>query len=48
VAAAAASKGLGYWLFAGDGGTFGFGDAPFLGSLGGRSLPSPIVTAGAF
>jgi len=30
------SDGLGYWLVAGDGGIFSFGDARFYGSMGGR------------
>jgi hypothetical protein len=33
----------GYWLVARDGGVFSFGDAPFLGSTGGRHLNQPIV-----
>jgi hypothetical protein len=35
---------LGYWLVASDGGVFGFGGAPFEGSLGRMSLPSPITS----
>ena len=35
--------GAGYWTVAADGGIFAFGDAPFLGSMGGRRLNSPIV-----
>ncbi|MGH9157393.1 MAG: hypothetical protein ACRD1K_16500, partial [Acidimicrobiales bacterium] len=35
--------GTGYRLVASDGGVFAFGDAPFLGSTGGRTLASPIV-----
>ena len=34
----------GYWLVAADGGVFAFGDAPFLGSLGGHPLDAPIVS----
>ena len=34
---------VGYHLFAGDGGVFTFGDAPFYGSLGATSLNAPIV-----
>ena len=37
------SDGGGYWLVASDGGVFTFGDAGFVGSLGGQSIPSPIV-----
>ncbi|MGH9110262.1 MAG: hypothetical protein ACRDY3_12500 [Acidimicrobiales bacterium] len=32
-----------YWLVASDGGLFGFGGAPFYGSMGGRHLNEPIV-----
>ena len=35
--------GKGYWLVAADGGVFSFGDASYLGSMGGRSLDVPIV-----
>ncbi len=35
--------GKGYWVVASDGGVFTFGDAGFVGSLGGNPLPSPIV-----
>ena len=33
----------GYWLFAGDGGVFAFGDSQFYGSLGALHLNAPIV-----
>jgi outer membrane protein assembly factor BamB len=39
----ASLPGGGYHLAAGDGGVFAFGDAGFLGSLGGVRLSSPIV-----
>jgi hypothetical protein len=39
----ATPTGNGYWLVATDGGIFAFGDAPFLGSEGGRHLNQPIV-----
>jgi hypothetical protein len=35
VGVVATSDGGGYWLVAGDGGVFAFGDAPFRGSAGG-------------
>jgi hypothetical protein len=33
----------GYWMVATDGGIFSFGDARFLGSMGGRPLNRPVV-----
>ena len=33
----------GYRLAAADGGIFAFGDAPFVGSMAGRNLATPIV-----
>jgi hypothetical protein len=42
------STGKGYWEFAGDGGVFSFGDAPYEGSLGGVHLNAPITAAIAF
>ncbi|MGQ0826510.1 MAG: hypothetical protein ACT4OX_16015 [Actinomycetota bacterium] len=39
--------GAGYWLVATDGGIFGFGDAPFLGSTGGAPLNRPTVDMAA-
>ncbi len=35
--------GSGYWLTAGDGGVFSFGDAGFYGSMGGKKLDAPVV-----
>ena len=43
VSLATASDGFGYWLAGKDGGVFGFGDAPFFGSMGGHQLNQPIV-----
>ena len=40
---AATPTGAGYWLVASDGGIFAFGDAPFLGSMGGLPLDQPVV-----
>ena len=37
------AAGSGYWEAASDGGVFAFGDAPYLGSMGGRPLAAPIV-----
>ena len=39
----ATPDGQGYWLIASDGGVFAFGDAGFMGSMGGRHLNAPIV-----
>jgi len=44
VGLAATPDGGGYWLVAADGGVFAFGDAPFLGSLGGQAVPAPVVS----
>ena len=38
-----AADGGGYWLVAGDGGIFAFGDAPFRGSVGGTHLNAPVT-----
>jgi hypothetical protein len=43
VAIAATLDGMGYWEVASDGGVFNFGDASFLGSMGGKPLNAPIV-----
>src|SRR5690349_3650813 len=43
VVMAATASGRGYWEVARDGGMFTFGDAPFLGSMGGTRLNSPVV-----
>jgi hypothetical protein len=40
--------GNGYLMVAADGGIFNFSNAPFLGSLGSRTLPAPVVAIGAF
>ncbi len=44
---APAHNGQGYWLAAADGGVFGFGTAPYVGSMGGQSLPNPVVAMAA-
>ncbi|MHB8189917.1 MAG: glycoside hydrolase family 25 domain-containing protein [Ferrimicrobium sp.] len=33
----------GYWLVAADGGVFNFGDAQYLGSMGGKALSAPVI-----
>ncbi len=38
------ADGKGYWMGASDGGVFSFGDAGFVGSLGGQTIQSPIVS----
>ncbi len=43
VGMAATADSGGYWLQGADGGIFAFGDAPFLGSMGGRPLNAPVV-----
>jgi predicted chitinase len=43
VAVAASKSGLGYWVVAGDGGVFSFGDAGFHGSMGGKPLNAPMT-----
>jgi hypothetical protein len=43
VGIAATADKRGYWLVGGDGGIFAYGDAPFLGSMGGQPLNKPIV-----
>ena len=43
VGAAATPSGNGYWTAASDGGVFTFGDAQFLGSMGGKPLNEPVV-----
>ena len=45
VGTATTPDGGGYWEFAADGGGFSFGDAQFLGSMGGRPLNAPVVGA---
>lgn len=35
--------GHGYWEVATDGGIFSFGDAVFYGSMGGKTIPAPVV-----
>jgi hypothetical protein len=43
VGIAATPDGQGYWLVAGDGGIFAFGNAAFEGSMGGTVLNAPIT-----
>jgi hypothetical protein len=37
------SSGYGYWLVGSDGGIFNYGNAPYLGSMGGHPLNQPVV-----
>ena len=39
-------SGNGYWILGADGGVFTFGDATFLGSLGGTGIASIVALAG--
>ncbi|MFZ4515983.1 MAG: glucosaminidase domain-containing protein [Acidimicrobiia bacterium] len=41
---AAGTDGRGYWLASADGGVFGFGAAPFFGSLGNTRLNAPVLS----
>jgi cell wall-associated NlpC family hydrolase len=41
------TTGKGYWMFAGDGGIFSFGDAAFYGSTGDIKLNQPIIAMSA-
>ena len=43
VGMAATHDAAGYWLQGADGGIFTFGDASFLGSMGGQHLNAPMV-----
>src|SRR5665213_1705915 len=43
VGTAASSSTSGYWIVASDGGVFAEGNAPFYGSMGGKTLSAPIV-----
>src|SRR5664280_2947671 len=43
VTMAATPSGHGYWMVASDGGIFAFGDASFLGSMGGQPIADPIA-----
>ena len=43
VGMAVTPDGNGYWLVGSDGGVFAFGDATFMGSMGGRLLNAPVV-----
>jgi hypothetical protein len=43
VGVAVTPTGKGYWLVAGDGGIFNFGDAGFFGSAGSLRLNKPMV-----
>jgi len=43
VGIAATPDGKGYWVAAGDGGVFAYGDAGFYGSMGGKNLNEPVI-----
>jgi hypothetical protein len=47
VGMAATHDGNGYWIVDSDGGVFSFGDARYLGSMGGRRLNQPVVGVAA-
>ena len=47
VGIASTPDGSGYWLVGSDGGVFAFGDATYLGSMGGRPLNDPVVAMAA-
>jgi hypothetical protein len=38
-------SGRGYWLLASDGGTFAFGDAPFVGAAADSTAPAAVALA---
>jgi hypothetical protein len=40
---AATTDGSGYYLVASDGGVFAYGNATFLGSMGGQHLNAPMM-----
>jgi hypothetical protein len=45
---ASTADGDGYWLVAADGGVFAYGDAPYVGSMAGHRLNSPVVSVGGY
>ena len=47
VGMAATSDDRGYWTVGSDGGVFAFGDAHFMGSMGGKHLNAPVVAISA-
>jgi hypothetical protein len=48
VGMASTADGDGYWLVAADGGVFAYGDAPYVGSMAGHRLNSPVVSVGGY